>query len=54
MFNNNETLDPLACIIDLSKAYPRKASNMYFGFYTVFLKEVNCGDLRYGGHTYDY
>ena len=54
MFNNNETLHPLASIIDLSKAYPRKASNMYFGFYTVFLKEVNCGDLRYGGHTYDY
>ncbi|WP_461491605.1 helix-turn-helix domain-containing protein [Pontibacter sp. HJ8] len=27
---------------------------MYFGFYTVFLKEVKCGDLRYGRHTYDY
>ena len=27
---------------------------MYFGFYTIFLKEVQCGDLRYGRHTYDY
>ncbi|MNT04270.1 HTH-type transcriptional regulator YesS [compost metagenome] len=27
---------------------------MYFGFYTIFLKEVKCGDLVYGRHTYDY
>ena len=27
---------------------------MYFGFYTIFLKEVDCGNLRYGRHTYDY
>ena len=27
---------------------------MYFGFYTVFLKDVKCGDLIYGRHTYDY
>lgn len=54
VFNNTETLHPLVSVIDLSKANPRQASNMYFGFYTVFLKEVNCGDLRYGRHTYDY
>ncbi len=54
VFNNNETLHPLVSVIDLSKADPRKASNMYFGFYTVFLKEVQCGNLRYGRHTYDY
>jgi len=53
-FNNNETLHPLVSIVDLSKASPRQASNMYFGFYTVFLKEVKCGDLRYGKNTYDY
>src|SRR5207237_9482846 len=40
--------------MDVSKAKPRGASNMYVGFYTVFLKEVQCGDLRYGRHTYDY
>ncbi|NOT91901.1 helix-turn-helix domain-containing protein [Ferruginibacter sp.] len=54
VFNNNETLHPLVSVIDLQKANPRKASNMYFGFYTVFLKEVQCGNLRYGRHTYDY
>jgi AraC-like DNA-binding protein len=27
---------------------------MYFGFYTIFLKDVKCGDLVYGRHTYDY
>ncbi len=54
IFNNNETLHPLISLVDVSKANPRKASNMYFGFYTVFLKEVNCGNLRYGRHTYDY
>lgn len=53
-FNNNETLHPLVSVIDMSKANPRQASNMYFGFYTVFLKEVKCGDLRYGKNTYDY
>jgi len=54
VFNNHETLHPLVNVIDLSKASPRQASNMYFGFYTVFLKEVKCGDLRYGRQTYDY
>lgn len=53
-FNNNETRYPLVSVVDLAKANPRQASNMYFGFYTVFLKDVKCGDLRYGRHTYDY
>lgn len=53
-FNNNETLHPLVSVVDLSKAAPRQGSRMYFGFYTVFLKEVKCGDLVYGRHTYDY
>ncbi|MBE7171726.1 MAG: AraC family transcriptional regulator [Williamsia sp.] len=53
-FNNNETLHPLVSVVDLSKAAPRQGSRMYFGFYTVFLKEVKCGDLIYGRHTYDY
>lgn len=53
-FNNNETLHPLVSVVDLSKASPRSGSRMYFGFYTVFLKDVKCGDLVYGRHTYDY
>ncbi|QKZ13737.1 helix-turn-helix domain-containing protein [Spirosoma sp. KUDC1026] len=53
-FNNNETRHPLVSVVDLSKANPRQGSRMYFGLYTVFLKDVNCGDLVYGRHTYDY
>src|SRR6188472_163329 len=54
VFNNNPTLHPLVSVVDLSKANPRQGSRMYFGFYTIFLKDVKCGDLVYGRHTYDY
>ena len=54
VFNNHETLHPLVNVVDLSKADPRSGSPMYFGFYTIFLKDVKCGDLVYGRHTYDY
>jgi AraC family transcriptional regulator, transcriptional activator of pobA len=53
-FNNNETLHPVVSVVDLSRASPRQGSRMYFGFYTIFLKDVKCGDLVYGRHTYDY
>jgi AraC-like DNA-binding protein len=53
-FNNHETLHPLVTVIDFSKAAPRKLTRMYFGFYLVLLKDVVCGDLRYGKNTYDY
>ena len=53
-YNNNETLHPLVSVVNLSSADPRKAASLYFGFYTIFLKEVKCGDLRYGKNTYDY
>lgn len=53
-FNNHETLHPLVNVVNLSKANPRQGSQMYFGFYTIFLKDVKCGDLVYGRHTYDY
>jgi len=54
VFNNNETLHPLVSVVDLSKASPRQGSKMYFGFYTIFIKDVKCGDLTYGKQTYDY
>ncbi len=53
-FNNNETLHPLVSVVDLSKADHRKHNKMRFGFYTVFMKEIKCGDLRYGCNLYDY
>jgi len=53
-FNNHETLHPLVSVIDYSKANPRKLRRGYFGFYAILLKDVKCGDLRYGKNLYDY
>src|SRR6476469_6274323 len=54
-FNNNETKHPLVSVVDFSKATPRQGGfKALFGFYTVFLKDVKCGDLIYGKNTYDY
>lgn len=53
-FNKNLTLHPLVSVVDLSKAAPRQLRRMCYGFYTVFLKEIKCGDLRYGCNNYDY
>jgi AraC family transcriptional activator of pobA len=53
-FNRNPTLHPLVSVVDLSKAAPRKLRRASYGLYAIFLKEVKCGDLRYGCGTYDY
>lgn len=53
-YNNNETLHPLVSVIDFSKALPRQHGRMRYDFYTVMLKDVKCGDLRYGCNYYDY
>lgn len=53
-FNNHETLHPLVNIIDFSKAKERTGSRMTFGLYCIFLKEVKCGNLKYGCNYYDY
>ena len=53
-FNNNESLHPLVSIVDLSKADAREQRRMTYSFYTVFLKQIKCGDLRYGLNNYDY
>lgn len=54
VFNQHETLHPLVSVIDYSKASPRKLRKGYFGFYAILLKDVKCGDLRYGKNLYDY
>lgn len=54
VFNNNETLHPLVSIVDLGKASPRQFRRLRYEFYTVFLKKIHCGDLRYGLNYYDY
>ena len=53
-YNNHETLHPLVSVVDLSKATCMQNKRMNLGIYTVFLKDVICGDLRYGNNYYDY
>lgn len=49
-----ETLHPLVGIIDFSKVAPIPRYLKNVGFYTIYLKDVVCGDMRYGKHYYDY
>ncbi len=49
-----ETLHPLVSVLDLSKANPLPAQTFNFGLYAVYLKELNCGELKYGRGLYDY
>lgn len=53
-FNKQEALHPLVNVVDLSKADPRRGRRMSYNFYVIFLKEIKCGDLRYGCNYYDY
>lgn len=54
-FYQKENLHPLVSVIDFSETFPEiYASRMNFGFYAVYLKDVQCGDLKYGRNTYDY
>ncbi len=48
------TLHPLITVLDLSKAIPMPARTFNFGMYAIFLKELNCGELKYGRKNYDY
>ena len=54
--NGIETLHPLVSVIDFSKTewyYPEQ-THFYYGIYAIFLKECDCGELRYGRNKYDY
>lgn len=50
-----ETHHPLVTVADLSQTtvYPRHCT-FHYGTYALFLKQVKCGDLRYGRQQYDY
>ncbi len=54
--NGAETLHPLVSIVDFSKLDSSYTdhTHFYYGVYAIFLKEVNCGELRYGRNSYDY
>jgi len=49
-----ETFHPLVSVIDCSKAPLQQYMMMHLGFYAIFLKDVKCGDIRYGRKIYDY
>lgn len=49
-----ETLHPLVTVIDLSKANSLPAQTFNFGLYAIYLKELKCGELKYGRSHYDY
>ncbi|MDB5119417.1 MAG: transcriptional regulator, AraC family [Sphingobacteriales bacterium] len=54
-FYHQENLHPLVSVIDFTGTEPQiYASRMNFGFYAVYLKDVKCGDIKYGRQTYDY
>lgn len=50
-----ETLHPLVNVVDLSEAngFPTHFTVNY-GIYALFLKDIKCGDIRYGRQVYDY
>lgn len=50
-----ETQNPLISVYDNSKtkALPNHC-RLHFGFYAIFLKEIHCGELKYGRNSYDY
>ena len=50
-----ETRHPLVSVVDLSKAtrWPEHFRINYW-VYALFLKNVKCGDIRYGRQIYDY
>ena len=59
--NHHETLHPLVSVINFSKSKPlpwpggdSRRFKMNFGMYCIFLKEIKCGDLKYGCSYYDY
>ena len=59
--NNQETRHPLVTVIDFSKSKPwswpggeSKTIKVNYGLYCIFLKEIKCGDLKYGCNYYDY
>lgn len=48
------THHPLVSVVDLTQARPMPAQTFHFGVYAIYLKELKCGDLRYGRSMYDY
>lgn len=53
-FIGAETLHPLVSVTDMSQLRAIPHGCKEFGFYCVFLKELDCGTILYGRSKYDY
>jgi AraC family transcriptional regulator, transcriptional activator of pobA len=49
-----KTLHPLVSVLDNALSRPVQEARYISDLYIVFLKDVKCGDLRYGRNYYDY
>lgn len=49
-----KTVNPLITVIDTSEANPLPSGTYLFNVYGIFLKELKCGELKYGRGNYDY
>lgn len=56
-FNNYvgaENLHPLVTVVNMSECQPMRLEYSLYNMYGIFLKNANCGPLRYGNSYYDY
>lgn len=49
-----DTLHPLVSVVDFDEMPIYQYFRRYMGIYAVFLKYINCGDMKYGCQPYDY
>ena len=49
-----ETLHPLVNVVDMSQLAEISHGLKNFGFYCIYLKQLECGTLLYGRNRYDY
>ncbi|MBO9675445.1 MAG: helix-turn-helix transcriptional regulator [Sphingobacteriaceae bacterium] len=56
-YNNSmgvDTLHPLVSVVNFNEIPAVQNFRRYMGIYAVFLKNIKCGDMRYGCQPYDY
>lgn len=49
-----KTLHPLASVLDQSYSSPVREALYISGLYIILLKDIKCGELKYGRNRYDY
>ena len=49
-----KTLHPLVSVLDQSLSKPVQEARYISELYIIFLKDVKCGELKYGRNHYDY